>query len=249
MYILVLFLPLVSFLLIGCFGFFFGRYASIFLSCLSIFLAFLNACFIFYEICLCTSVVSLTWYDWLFLGVYHIEIGFLFDTLSSCMILIITFISLLVHIYSVSYMWHDPYIPRFMSYLSFFTFFMLFLVTSDNFFQLFIGWEGVGLCSYLLINFWFTRIAANKAALKAMIMNRIADVFFIFGIVSIFYLFKTTNYLIVFNLLSFILDQEVYILNFLLKKIVLITFFLFIGAIGKSAQIGFHTWLADAMEG
>lgn len=116
------------------------------------------------------------------------------------MLLVITSISFFVHLYSVGYMSHDLYILRFMSYLSLFTFFMLVLVTADNFFQLFIGWEGVGLCSYLLINFWFTRILANKAALKAMIMNRISDVFFTFGIVIIFLTCSTTDYLIVFDL-------------------------------------------------
>jgi NADH-quinone oxidoreductase subunit L len=125
-------------------------------------------------------------YNWIVLDYSKIVIGFLFDSLTSVMLLIITSISFFVHLYSIGYMSHDPHLNRFMSYLSLFTFFMLILVTSDNFLQLFLGWEGVGICSYLLINFWFTRILANKAALKAMIMNRIADVFFIIAILVIF---------------------------------------------------------------
>ena len=123
---------------------------------------------------------------------------------------------------------HDPHLSRFMSYLSLFTFFMLVLVTSDNFLQLFAGWEGVGLCSYLLINFWYTRILANKASLKAMVMNRIADVFFILGIILIFIIFKTTDYLIIFNLLPYINNENIYFLNIFVKKIDLIEFLLFI---------------------
>jgi len=118
---------------------------------------------------------------------------------------------------------------------------MIFLVTSDNFLQLYAGWEGVGLCSYLLINFWFTRVSANKAALKAMIMNRIADIFFLFGIVLIFLIFKTTDFITVFALLPFILDDSTFFLFRSYKSVDLIAFFLFVGSIGKSAQIGFHT--------
>jgi len=126
---------------------------------------------------------------------------------------------------------------------------MLVLVTADNFLQLFIGWEGVGLCSFLLISFWYTRILAVKAAIKAMVMNRIADVFFLIAIIFIFLYFKTLKFLIVFNLITFLLDD--YIIFFLVfcEKNWLICFFLFIAAIGKSAQIGLHTWLPDAMEG
>ena len=165
------------------------------------------------------------------------------------MIVVVTSISMLVHLYSTAYMSHDPHLSRFMSYLSLFTFFMLILVTSDNFLQMFVGWEGVGLCSYLLINFWFTRILANKAALKAMIMNRIADVFFIIAVLFLLLIFKTTDYVIIFNLIPFIINQTYIFLNIEFTKISIIAFFLFIGAIGKSAQIGLHTWLPDAMEG
>ena len=249
MYLLILILPLIGFFFSGCFGYYFGRLGSAFLSTLGLFFSLLLALFLLYEVCICQSVVSLKLYNWILLDIYSIDIGLLFDTVSVLMIVVITIISFFVHLYSMAYMSHDPHLSRFMSYLSLFTFFMLILVTSDNFFQLFLGWEGVGLCSYLLINFWFTRLLANKAALKAMVMNRIADVFFIIAILLIFLTFKTTDYVIVFNLLPFIASDNLYFINFYVNKINLIAFFLFIGAIGKSAQIGFHTWLPVAMEG
>lgn len=152
------------------------------------------------------------------------------------MLVVITSISFLVHLYSREYMEHDPFLPRFLSFLSLFTFFMLVLVTADNLVQLFLGWEGVGLCSYLLINFWYTRILANKAAIKAMLMNRIADVFFVFAVCLCFLSLGSCDYLVLF-------------LNPSFASMDLLCLFLFIGAIGKSAQLGFHTWLPDAMEG
>lgn len=249
MYILVLLFPFLGFILSGALGKYFGREGSAILSTLGLFLTFLTGIFLFYEITICQSIVILKLYNWFLMDIYLIEIGLIFDTTSIIMILVISCISFFVHLYSTVYMGHDPYLSRFMSYLSLFTFFMLILVTSDNYFQIFLGWEGVGLCSYLLINFFFTRIAANKAALKAMIMNRISDVFFVLGILLIFLRFKTTDLLIVFNLLPYIWNENIIIFNFECNYINVITFFLFIGAIGKSAQIGFHTWLPVAMEG
>jgi NADH:ubiquinone oxidoreductase subunit 5 (subunit L)/multisubunit Na+/H+ antiporter MnhA subunit len=128
----------------------------------------------------------------------------MFDSLTAVMCAVVTFISCLVHLYSTEYMSHDPHLPRFMSYLSLFTFFMLILVTADNFIQMFIGWEGVGLCSYLLINFWFTRIQANKAAIKAMLMNRIGDFSLIIGIIIIFIYYKSVDYATVAALTPFL---------------------------------------------
>lgn len=156
------------------------------------------------------------------------------------MLVIITLISFMVQLYSLSYMKHDPFLCRFLSYLSLFTFFMELLVTADNFIQLFIGWEGVGVCSYLLINFWYFRILANKAALKAMIVNRLADVFFIFAILLIFLYFKSVNYVLVFQLIQFFLFDNIVFFSFSLNLVDMICFFLFMGAIGKSAQLGFH---------
>lgn len=249
MYLLVLLLPLISSFCCGLLGFFLGRQASLLLSCGLLFLSFLVASCIFYEIILGGSVVTLSLWDWLVNDHFTIHLGLLYDPLTSFMLLVITFISFLVHIYSIDYMSHDPYQTRFFCYLSLFTFFMLFLVTADNFLQLFAGWEGVGLCSYLLINFWFTRILANKAALKAMIMNRIADVFFVFAIVLLFLHLGTTDYILVFSFIPLLQQESILLSGFEISFLNAVGFFLFIGAIGKSAQLGFHTWLPDAMEG
>lgn len=165
------------------------------------------------------------------------------------MCLIVTSISLLVHLYSVEYMSHDPHLPRFMSYLSLFTFFMLILVTADNFIQMFFGWEGVGFCSYLLINFWFTRVQANKAAIKAMLLNRIGDFCLMIGILIIFTSYKSTDYASVAALTPIIATEKIKFLTFKFNTVSLICVFLFLGAMGKSAQLGLHTWLPDAMEG
>jgi NADH-ubiquinone oxidoreductase chain 5 len=165
------------------------------------------------------------------------------------MLIVVTFISSLVHLYSTEYMSHDPHLPRFMSYLSLFTFFMLILVTADNFIQLFVGWEGVGLCSFLLINFWFTRIQANKAAIKAMIVNRVGDFGLALGIFSIYIYFNSVEYSVVFALVPYFVDSSINFLGFDIHLLTAIGIFLFIGAVGKSAQLGLHTWLPDAMEG
>ena len=152
-------------------------------------------------------------------------------------------------IYSIGYMSHDPHKPRFMAYLSLFTFAMLTLVTSDNFLQLFFGWEGVGLCSYFLIGFWFKKNSANSAAIKAFIVNRVGDFGFALGIFLIFYLFGTVNYTEVFQNVSIYTNTDLDFLGLNLNSIDLVCILLFIGAMGKSAQFFLHTWLPDAMEG
>jgi NADH:ubiquinone oxidoreductase subunit 5 (subunit L)/multisubunit Na+/H+ antiporter MnhA subunit len=186
---------------------------------------------------------------WIDSELLNVDWGFLFDSLTVTMCCVVTFISLLVHLYSTEYMSHDPHLPRFMSYLSLFTFFMLILVSADNYIQMFVGWEGVGLCSYLLINFWFTRIQANKAAIKAMIVNRIGDFGLSLGILTLFIQFKAVDYATIFSLVPFYANETFLFLNFEFNLLSLISFFLLIGAIGKSAQLGLHTWLPDAMEG
>ena len=249
MYFNVLLLPLLNFLIISFLGYYIGREGSCFIGVFGLFLSLLISLSIFYEVSINQMPVSLKLYEWLSIDLYSVQIGFLFDTISSLMLVVITFISFIVHLYSTTYLHDDPYLSRFMSYLSLFTFFMILLVTSDNFVQIFIGWEGVGLCSYLLINFWYTRLLANKAALKAMIMNRIADVIFLLAIIYILLKFKTTDFVIVLNLIPFILNDTHFFLFKTFNTLELISFFLLIGAMGKSAQIGFHTWLPDAMEG
>ena len=171
------------------------------------------------------------------------------DSLSSVMLVVVTSVSALVHIYSIGYMSHDPHKPRFMAYLSLFTFAMLMLVTSDNFIQLFFGWEGVGLCSYFLIGFWFKKETANSAAIKAFVVNRVGDFGFALGIFLIFYLFGTVNYDEVFQQIPSVVDKRLNFLGLEVNSIDLICLLLFIGAMGKSAQILLHTWLPDAMEG
>ncbi len=185
------------------------------------------------------------WFDF---GLLIVSWGFYFDPLTFSMICVVFFISFLVNLYSLSYMQHDFYQMRFFSYLSLFTFFMLILVTANNFFQLFLGWEGVGLCSYLLISFWYTRIQAVKSAIKAMVVNRVGDFALLFAIALIFYLYRTINYLPLFILIPYTLELYQNFFGFV-SYLDLICIFLFIGAVGKSAQIGLHTWLPDAMEG
>lgn len=249
MYLLVLFFPLLGFLLVSLLGRFFSAKGSCFIAIFCLFLSFLSALFIFYEVCLCNSVCLIKIADWIVWGPINISWGFLFDSLTSMMLIIVTLISFLVHIYSVNYMSHDPYITRFMSYLSLFTVFMLFLVTADNLVQMFLGWEGVGLVSYLLINFWFTRNQANKAAIKALLVNRVGDFSIIIALSLIYVLFKSFNYFVIFPLVNLYLNDVFYFFNFEISAIFLISIFLFFGAVAKSAQIGLHTWLPDAMEG
>jgi len=249
MYIPLIFLPLAGFCITGLFGRAIGPKgaAIVTTSCLviSLFLSF----FAFYEVGLMGSPVYIRLSTWVSSEVLLINWGFLFDSLTVIMCIVVTFISSLVHLYSIEYMSHDPHLPRFMSYLSLFTFFMLILVTADNFIQMFLGWEGVGLCSYLLINFWFTRIQANKAAIKAMIINRIGDFSLIIGILILFVNFKAVDYATVASLAPFFKSETINFLNMDFNILSLVCIFIFLGAVGKSAQLGLHTWLPDAMEG
>ena len=188
-------------------------------------------------------------FEWISSGGFIANWSINIDPLSSVMLVVVTFVSALVHIYSIGYMSHDPHKPRFMSYLSLFTFSMLVLVVSDNFLQLFFGWEGVGLCSYLLIGFWYKKETANNAAIKAFIVNRIGDFGLAIGIFLIFLFFGTINFQEVFQITNQFAEKKIDFLGFEASLITLICIFLFIGAMGKSAQFLLHTWLPDAMEG
>ena len=188
-------------------------------------------------------------FEWISSGGFTANWSINIDPLSSVMLVVVTFVSALVHIYSIGYMSHDPHKPRFMSYLSLFTFSMLALVVSDNFLQLFFGWEGVGLCSYLLIGFWYKKETANNAAIKAFIVNRIGDFGLAVAIFLIFFFFGTINYEETFQATSQFAEKKILFLGFEINLITLICVFLFIGAMGKSAQFLLHTWLPDAMEG
>ena len=247
MYLIIVFLPLIGSVIAGLFGRKIGPKGASIVPVICLMFTFCCAFFAFYEVALigCPTYIKLV--TWINSEVLHVDWGFQFDTLTVVMCCIVTFVSSLVHLYSTEYMSHDPHLPRFMSYLSLFTFFMLILVTADNYVQMFVGWEGVGLCSFLLINFWFTRIQANKAAIKAMVLNRIGDFGLVIGIFIIFIKFKAVDYATVFSIAPFFVSNEKVFLNFTL--IDTIGIFLFIGAVGKSAQLGLHTWLPDAMEG
>lgn len=249
MYLLLVFLPLISSVLTGCFSIFIGFQGSSILTTSCMLLSFLISIVTLYEVAFMNSFVYIKLKTWINSETLHVDWGFMFDSLTVVMCAIVTFISFLVHLYSTEYMSHDPHLPRFMSYLSMFTFFMLFLVTADNYIQMFVGWEGVGLCSYLLINFWFTRIQANKAAIKAMLLNRIGDFSLLIGIILIFVNYKSTDYATIATLTPYLANNTITLMNFKIHSLTFIGIFIFVGAVGKSAQLGLHTWLPDAMEG
>ena len=246
---LIIFLPLLGSIISGLFGKYIGSrnseiITSLFVST-SAFLSFI----IFYKVLNQDYTNNLNIFTWINSGTLNVSWSIDIDALSSVMLVVVTLVSSLVHIYSIGYMSDDPHKQRFMSYLSLFTFSMLMLVTSDNFLQLFFGWEGVGLCSYFLIGFWFRKESANAAAIKAFVVNRVGDFGFALGIFLIFYLFGTVNYDEVFELVPSILNKDLSFLGINVNAINLICVLLFIGAMGKSAQIFLHTWLPDAMEG
>ena len=244
----VLFLPLIGAILgffLKYFGDIFSQIFTTLLVCITALLSFI----IFYNGVFNETYGNYLIYEWITSGNFIVNWSINIDPLSSIMLVVVSFISALVHIYSIGYMDHDPNKARFMSYLSLFTFSMLALVVSDNFLQLFFGWEGVGLCSYLLIGFWYKKETANKAAIKAFIVNRVGDFGFAIGIFLIFVFFGTVNYSEVFQLVPEFSQKEIIFLGFNINLITLICVFLFIGAMGKSAQFLLHTWLPDAMEG
>ncbi len=244
----VLFLPLIG-SIIGYFGKSLGSFFSELITSFFVSVSAVLSILIFYNGITNNSYGNYKLFEWVSSGNFVANWSINIDPLSSIMIVVVTVISSLVHIYSIGYMSHDPHKPRFMSYLSLFTFSMLSLVLSDNFLQLFFGWEGVGLCSYLLIGFWYKRNTANNAAIKAFIVNRVGDFGLAVGIFLIFYHLGTINYSEVFNLVPEIINKEINFLGIQANLITSICIFLFIGAMGKSAQFLLHTWLPDAMEG
>jgi NADH-ubiquinone oxidoreductase chain 5 len=250
MYLSILFLPLFSFIFISIFGRYLGARGSSVLSIFCCGLSHLFSLIIFYEVVLRSSKCTLISISWVTIDLFNVNWGFLFDTLSSIVLFVVTFVSFLVHIYSIEYISRDPHLPRFIAYLSLFTFFILILVSSDNFLQIFLGWEGIGLSSYLLINFWFTRIQANKAGIKAILLNRVGDFGLALGIIAIYGGFETTQYSSVFTLIP-ALKEKIFSLGsyFDCNALNIIGLLLFLGACGKSAQLGLHTWLPDAIEG
>nr|YP_009295537.1 NADH dehydrogenase subunit 5 [Mastocarpus papillatus]AOL58021.1 NADH dehydrogenase subunit 5 [Mastocarpus papillatus] len=249
MYLLILMLPLLGALISGFGGRWLGYKGANTFSTLCVLVAMIFSVFAFCEIGLSGTVCHIHLSTWVESGILSISWGLLFDSITVVMLVIITSISSLVHIYSIKYMENDPHCARFMAYLEIFTFFMLTLVTADNLIQMFLGWEGVGLASYLLINFWYTRLAANQSAIKALVVNRIGDFGLSIGIFLIFWLFNSVEYSVIFSLTPLFENYTLTFMTFQIHGLTLIGAFLFLGAVGKSAQLGLHTWLPDAMEG
>ena len=249
MEIALLFLPLLASITSGFFGKIIGDRNSEIITSLFVSISAFLSLLLFYEVIVNKYENNLVISTWINSGSLNVNWSIKIDALSSVMLVVVTLVSSLVHIYSIGYMSNDPHKPRFMAYLSLFTFAMLTLVTADNFLQLFFGWEGVGLCSYFLIGFWFKKETANAAAIKAFVVNRVGDFGIALGIFLIFYLFGTVNYDEVFQQIPQIIDNELLFLGIKVKAIDLICILLLIGAMGKSAQIFLHTWLPDAMAG
>ena len=187
--------------------------------------------------------------NWITSGNFIVDWSIRLDTLTAVMFIVVTTVSACVHLYSIGYMEEDPSKIRFMGYLSLFTFFMLVLVSSNNLLQMFFGWEGVGLASYLLIGFWHHKDSANKAAIKAFVVNRVGDFGYAIGIAGIFYIFGTISFDSIFSQVDQFSEHQMQFLSFSFPTLDFLCFLLFIGAMGKSAQLGLHTWLPDAMEG
>ena len=248
MFILIIIFPLLSFF---C-GFFFGGYVGLgacFIGVFSVVSSLILSIYLFVCIIMDGVVFKIALNPWIITDSLTINWCFCFDSLTSVMLIVVTFISTLVHLYSTEYMKEDPHLFRFMSYLSLFTFFMLILITGNSFIQLFIGWEGVGLSSYLLINFWFTRIQANKSSIKAMLLNRVGDFFLLLAMFVIYYACDSLDFDVVFALITSLKEYNIFLGLVEVSIIDIVCLFLFFGAVGKSAQLGLHSWLPDAMEG
>ena len=246
---LIVFLPLLGSIIAGFWGRRLGDKLSLYLTSTLLLISMTLSWITFWQ--LSSNHVDKVYplMEWMNIGDFNVVWSLRHDMLSAVMMIVITTVSAMVHIYSIGYMSHDNSKPRFMSYLSLFTFAMLMLVTSDNLIQLFFGWEGVGLASYLLIGFWYHKPSAHTAAMKAFIVNRVGDFGFILGIIAIYSVFGSLYFDEIFSDVEGLHKLSIVLLGFKINLIELIAILLFIGAMGKSAQIGLHTWLPDAMEG
>ena len=246
---LIVFSPLLGFLIAGLFGRKIGDLVSQVVTSSLVGLSAIISCYYLYLFISGSEALNFVIFNWISSGSLNLNWSIYIDALTAVMLVVVTVVSFLVHVYSIGYMSHDPDKPRFMGYLSLFTFAMLMLITSDNFLQLFFGWEGVGLASYLLIGFWFKKPSANAAAIKAFVVNRVGD----FGLaIGIFLIYKYTgslNFSEVFQSIPSLVDKKINFIGIEGNIITFICVFLFIGAMGKSAQLFLHTWLPDAMEG
>ena len=250
---LIVFLPLFSFIIAGfCSRILEKKLADLIAQIVTVSFLVTSAVLaiiVFVQVWQQGALPTTTLLSWIMSGNFSVNWSLQIDQLTAIMLVVVTLVSSLVHIYSLGYMHEDKSLARFMSYLSLFTFFMLALVTADNFLQLFVGWEGVGLASYLLIGFWFKRQSANAAAIKAFVTNRVGDFGLIIAVALIYLTFGTVEYAPVFAEVSAHLEDKFTLFGTEFRNIDAICILLFIGAMGKSAQIGLHVWLADAMEG
>ena len=239
MYLAIITLPLLGSIVAGFFGRKVGVSGAQLITCTSVIVTTLLAIIAFFEVGLNNIPVSISLFRWIDSESLNVLWGFHFDSLTVSMLIPVLIVSSLVHIYSIGYMSHDPHNQRFFSYLSLFTFMMITLVTANNFLLMFVGWEGVGICSYLLVSFWFTRIAANQSSMSAFLTNRVGDCFLTIGMFAILWSFGNIDYSTVFSLAPFVNENIVTITGICLL----------IGAMAKSSQVGLHVWLPMAMEG
>ncbi len=249
MFAAAIFLPLLGAIVAGFFGRWIGDRGAQIVTCGALLISMLLGWFILYTVGFQGEARTVELFTWISSGALEANWSLRFDTLTAVMVFVVTTVSAMVHVYSVGYMSHDHSIPRFMAYLSIFTFFMLMLVTADNFLQMFFGWEGVGVASYLLIGFWYDRPSANAAAIKAFVVNRIGDFGFALGIMAVFFLFGSISFDEVFAAAPQMAGKNFEFLGMQVDALTTACILLFIGAMGKSAQLGLHTWLPDAMEG
>ncbi|MEI7608587.1 MAG: NADH-quinone oxidoreductase subunit L [Rhodospirillaceae bacterium] len=249
MEILAVFPPLLASIVAGFFGRWIGDRGAQLVTVAGVVIAALASTVLFNDVALHGHSYTIELFTWIKSGSFVAPWALRFDTLTVVMLIVVTFVSSCVHIYSIGYMSHDPHKPRFQAYLSLFTFAMLMLVTADNFVQMFFGWEGVGLMSYLLIGFWYERPTANDAAIKAFVQNRVGDFGFALGIFAVFDLFHSVDFGTVFHAVPAMAGEQIHFLGADFNAITICCLLLFMGAWAKSAQFGLHTWLLDAMEG
>ncbi|MGE5545271.1 MAG: NADH-quinone oxidoreductase subunit L [Solirubrobacterales bacterium] len=249
MYVAAIFLPLLGSIVAGFGARFIGDRGAQIVTCLLLGTSAALAGVIFKLVAIDGTTLTVPLLHWIQSGTVDVSWALKFDTLTAVMLVVVTWVSFMVHVYSVGYMSHDPSIPRFMSYLSLFTFAMLMLVTADNLVQLFFGWEGVGVASYLLIGFWYEKPSASAAAIKAFVVNRVGDFGFALGIFGAYFLFDSVGFDAIFHAAPDKAAATVTFFGTEWHAITIICLLLFVGAMGKSAQLGLHTWLPDAMEG
>jgi NADH-quinone oxidoreductase subunit L len=249
MYHAIVFLPLIGFLIAGLFGRLIGARGSEIVTTSLLVVSALLSWIAFFNVGFGAGTTRVQIATWMASGDLRVDWAFRIDTLTAVMLVVVNTVSCLVHLYSIGYMHEDPHRPRFFAYLSLFTFAMLMLITSDNLVQMFFGWEGVGLASYLLIGFWYKKPSANAAAMKAFIVNRVGDFGFALGIFLVFVLFGSVGFEAIFPRVADLTNQSFRFLGHDWHALTLAALLLFMGAMGKSAQFLLHTWLPDAMEG